>query len=280
MFEKDISNLCKPQIKGRGFVGSGNEIIETQTYYTVPENDWEFDDTLKMTYNNPVFIEQCKRRKIEIDETGFVEQIPLDKQEKLLVEEIDEEEDDFDDDDFDDDVFKKKPSYNNPSSKKSQSVWDDLKDETPKPKKQLNLLSDINDDDDSVDDEDIFMKSSKSSPKSSKPDRPSFITDKDDDDDNEVSFKIGGSKSTAKKTPSPMPVAPPPMTEEEELELFGHRVSNDTPKDILDSKPPVRERMNEELRNVKPTIKLNVDKSSQMPNKSKIKLNIKPKDDK
>ena len=32
MFEKDVSNYCKPQIKGRGFIGSGNEIIETQIY--------------------------------------------------------------------------------------------------------------------------------------------------------------------------------------------------------------------------------------------------------
>lgn len=182
-----------------------------------------------MTYNNPVFVEQCKLRKIEIDETGFVEQVPLDKKEKLLVEEVDEDDDDdFEDDDFDeDDIFMKKPSK----------------------------------------------------PSLSKPDRPSFITDKDDDD-NEVSFKIGGAKSTAKKTPPPIPVAPPPMTEEEEIELFGHKASNETPKAILDSKPPIRERMNKELKDVKPAIKLNVDKSdvaSQSPNKPKIKLNIKPK---
>lgn len=32
MFEKDISNLCRPDIKCRGFVGIGNEIIETQMF--------------------------------------------------------------------------------------------------------------------------------------------------------------------------------------------------------------------------------------------------------
>lgn len=32
MFEKDVSNYCKPQIKGRGFISSGTEIIETQIY--------------------------------------------------------------------------------------------------------------------------------------------------------------------------------------------------------------------------------------------------------
>ena len=34
-----ISNLAKPEIKGRGFLQSGNEIIETQTYYTQPEDE-------------------------------------------------------------------------------------------------------------------------------------------------------------------------------------------------------------------------------------------------
>ena len=38
MVEKDISQLSKPEIKGRGFIGSGKEIIETQTYYTQPKN--------------------------------------------------------------------------------------------------------------------------------------------------------------------------------------------------------------------------------------------------
>lgn len=120
MFEKDISNLAKPQIKGRGFVGSGQEIIETQTYYTQPEKDWEFDTSLKMTYNNPVFTEQCKLRKIEIDNTGWVEQVPFGKQDKMLVQEVDEFDDDFDDfnDDFDDDFKpRKKSKLNHPPHK-------------------------------------------------------------------------------------------------------------------------------------------------------------------
>ena len=32
IFEKDISNLCKPEIKGRGFIGFDNKILETQFY--------------------------------------------------------------------------------------------------------------------------------------------------------------------------------------------------------------------------------------------------------
>ena len=38
MFDKDISNMAKPEIKGRGFIQSGKDIIETQTYFTMPEN--------------------------------------------------------------------------------------------------------------------------------------------------------------------------------------------------------------------------------------------------
>ena len=54
MFEKDISNLAKPQIKGRGFIGSGQEIIETQTYYTQPEKDWEFDEETNAWIPSPI----------------------------------------------------------------------------------------------------------------------------------------------------------------------------------------------------------------------------------
>ena len=99
MFEKDISNLCKPEIKGRGFIGSGNEIIETQTYFTVPETDWEFDTDQKLTYNNPVFIEQCKRRGLKFDELnkGWVPQYKLDEKDDD-IEEVDDEDDELEDD--------------------------------------------------------------------------------------------------------------------------------------------------------------------------------------
>lgn len=89
MFEKDISNLAKPEIKGRGFIGSGNEIIETQTYFTQPEKDWEFDTDQKLTYENPVFADQCKLRGVDFDKlnTGWKKQHRLD-------EPFDEDEDD------------------------------------------------------------------------------------------------------------------------------------------------------------------------------------------
>ena len=76
-----ISQLAKPQIKGRGFIGSGNEIIETQTYYTIPEQDWIFDEDMKVTYNNPVFQKQLDLQGRDINDlnTGWVAQIPLDR---------------------------------------------------------------------------------------------------------------------------------------------------------------------------------------------------------
>ena len=110
MFEKDISNQAKPQIKGRGFVGSGNEIIETQTYYTQPENDWEFDTCAFLTFNNPEFLKQCKKRNINVEElnTGWVKQVPLDQLEDDNADnddDGDEDEDDIDLEDKEDDMM-------------------------------------------------------------------------------------------------------------------------------------------------------------------------------
>lgn len=100
MFEKDISNLAKPEIKGRGFLQSGNEIIETQTYFTEPENDWVFDESQRLTYDNPVYIEQCKRKGKEMDDSGFVEQFRVKEEKEDLPDDFDEDDEDiFDDDD-------------------------------------------------------------------------------------------------------------------------------------------------------------------------------------
>ena len=40
IFDEDISHKSKPHIKGRGFIKAGKEIIETQTYWTVPSRDF------------------------------------------------------------------------------------------------------------------------------------------------------------------------------------------------------------------------------------------------
>ena len=195
-----------------------------------------------MTYNNPVYIDQCKLRKIEIDDSGFVEQIPLDKKEKLIVEEIDDEdEDDIDedddmdeDDDFDEKNFKRPPSKLSKPSIPSKS-----------PKSTRNSL--IEEDD--------------------------FDEDDDSDENSEISLKIKGSKTNLNKKPTITPIAPPLMTDDDLEELFGHKT---------ESKPSVRNRVEKELKDVKPNIKLNIDNSSsdgtnQSNAKPKIKLNIKPK---
>lgn len=60
---------------------AGNEIIETQTFYTIPEQDWIFDEDMKVTYNNPVFQKQLDLQGRDINDlnTGWVAQIPLDR---------------------------------------------------------------------------------------------------------------------------------------------------------------------------------------------------------
>lgn len=117
--------MAKPHIKGRGFIGSGNEIIETQTYYTQPEDDWVFDDTQKLSYNNPVFTEQCKRKGIKLEEidTGWVPQHKIgDVQEEDLEEdELNDDEDGFDEDDIDEEVVKPTPTKSErPSSERRE----------------------------------------------------------------------------------------------------------------------------------------------------------------
>ena len=88
---------------------AGNEIIETQTYYTQPEDDWEFDENQKLSYNNPVFIEQLKRsgKKVEELDTGWVPQVKIGD---IKDEEEDEElEDDWDDEEEDEIIPVEKP---------------------------------------------------------------------------------------------------------------------------------------------------------------------------
>jgi len=98
-----ISQLAKPKIKGRGFIGSGTEIIETQTYYTAPDKDWVFDEDQRLTYDNPEYKKQCKRLGKEPDTTGFVDQIPLDEIQDKPKDDDENKEEDDDFDDFDED---------------------------------------------------------------------------------------------------------------------------------------------------------------------------------
>ena len=61
-----------------------------------------------MTYDNPVFLEQKKRRKETVDDSGFVRQYKLDEDVEVSTNPIDDEDDEDEDEDidtFDDDAF-------------------------------------------------------------------------------------------------------------------------------------------------------------------------------
>ena len=73
MFEKDISNMAKPEIKGRAFMQVGKkDIYEVQTYWIEPEKSWVFVEERKDTYENKVYLDQCKLLGKEPDDSGFV----------------------------------------------------------------------------------------------------------------------------------------------------------------------------------------------------------------
>jgi len=87
MFEKDITNLAKPEIKGRGFMQVGKkDIYEVQTYWIEPENVWVFDEEQRLTYDNAVYLEQCRRKGIEPDMNGFVAPKKVDELEEATEE--------------------------------------------------------------------------------------------------------------------------------------------------------------------------------------------------
>lgn len=46
LFEKDISHMSRPEIKGRGFMKSGSQLYEFQSYWTDPKTDFVFEDVM------------------------------------------------------------------------------------------------------------------------------------------------------------------------------------------------------------------------------------------
>ena len=45
VFDVDISHMSKPEIKGRGFVKAGKDLIEFQSYWTEPKRDFHYNKT-------------------------------------------------------------------------------------------------------------------------------------------------------------------------------------------------------------------------------------------
>lgn len=256
MFEKDISQLAKPQIKGRGFIGSGNEIIETQTYYTQPENDWMFDEDQKLSYNNPVFVELCKRQGKNFDElnTGWVPQHKIGEEPEEEEDEIEEEEDEFEEDeDLDEDeLFKEDPPKKEEPPKKEDS-----------PKKE-------------EDGEVTFKfggKKSKEEPAPAKVEADSPDISMDD-----LTSLFGGS---APKTETP----PAPSAGPAQPNFSGPAQPNMGPAQPNFGQQSNRNRIEAALNQIpgqRPTVKLNIDKTTadqpMAPTpKTTIKLNLKPK---
>ena len=64
IFDKDVSHLCKPKIKGRGFLKTGNDVVEFQSYWTTPKTDFIYISTIDKEPVADVKIEE--KSKIEI----------------------------------------------------------------------------------------------------------------------------------------------------------------------------------------------------------------------
>lgn len=71
VFDKDISDLSKPEIKGRGFIKTGKEIIEFQAYYTEKEKDFELKPNKVYKIKNE---DENNCYNIETDETQLDEE--------------------------------------------------------------------------------------------------------------------------------------------------------------------------------------------------------------
>ena len=80
LFEKDISHMSRPEIKGRGFMKSGSQLYEFQSYWTDPETDFVFEDKMlieeleEYREKNPIKEEKPKENDPEK---------PLNKEEEL-----------------------------------------------------------------------------------------------------------------------------------------------------------------------------------------------------
>lgn len=102
LFEKDVSHLAKPEIKGRAFMQVGKRTMyEVQTYYTQPDKDWIFDETKRDTIKNPEWQKQKFGKVINEDfvtlnqtlkEYGFRTDAEQEEfKAKMLAEDVEEE---------------------------------------------------------------------------------------------------------------------------------------------------------------------------------------------
>lgn len=84
IFDKDLSHLANPDIKGRALMMNFNTLYRVQTYYN-KQSEWQFDDTLRDAHINPQFHKNMKEQGIEVDDSGFVTQYRLDEKPKTVL---------------------------------------------------------------------------------------------------------------------------------------------------------------------------------------------------
>lgn len=80
VFDEDISDISKPEIKGRGYIKSGKEIIEFQSYWTEKEKDFQIKSEVKEKELNYLDNETIKIKN-EIKENKIIE-----KKQELNIE--------------------------------------------------------------------------------------------------------------------------------------------------------------------------------------------------
>lgn len=132
--------------------------------------DWEFDEDMLLTYNNPVFVEQCKRRNKDFDKLneGWVKQKKIGEEEEEMAEDEDLDDEDELDEDDEEELFMNPTISKKPDSKPIEK-FEDKPSEKPKEPieikkpsietKDLNAaLADMFDDEDFDDDNDDVSK--------------------------------------------------------------------------------------------------------------------------
>lgn len=89
LFDEDMSHRAKPEIKGRGLVKSGNNVIEFQSYWTEPDKDFRYKEENEETIFKSIEKISTKPELEEIidKENIFNLEIPLDIEDGIFGDE-------------------------------------------------------------------------------------------------------------------------------------------------------------------------------------------------
>lgn len=222
--------------------------------------DWEFDEDQKLSYNNPVFIELCKRQGKNFDElnTGWVPQHKIGEEAEEPDEEIEEEEDEFDEDADLDDVRRHEDQ--------SKVSNDSKKDNDDEPV-TFKFGGKKNNDKKTTDDT--------SENKSVKAESPDLKME-----DLEALFGSSNNSDTeAKSDINSSSLSEILQSTKSTLESVTNTESAISNRDRIAAALDNLDKNDTENNVVKPRIKLNIDKSETTQSKKNIKLNIKPKNE-